>query len=166
MLDWERRQKAYYSPTPELLQDVRYPYLDRNLREFAFAIPVEQIVGVGKRRFLMKRALAGIVPDELLNRKQQPFTSSETRKNLPIVWPSLTDMRCSLVSSSLGAVDPDRFLEALQKAQRKEVIPIESLKRTLTLEFWLRHLSAQGVLKDQRSLKKQVYSSALGAKDS
>src|SRR5438270_3819130 len=40
-------------------QDARYPCLDRDLLEFIFAIPREEIVRMGQRRSLMKRALAG-----------------------------------------------------------------------------------------------------------
>ena len=46
-----------------------------------------------------------------------------------------------IVGSSVGIIDPDRFAEALQKAQRNEDVSIGSLKRTLTLESWLRHLT-------------------------
>src|SRR5438067_1333490 len=43
------------SPGPELLAAVRYPFTDRDFREFAYAIPRDQVVGVGKRRYLLKR---------------------------------------------------------------------------------------------------------------
>ena len=69
-LDAERRLQARVSLRPELLREVRYPYLDRNFLEFMCAIPREQVVGVGKRRFLMKRALVGIVPGDLLHRRR------------------------------------------------------------------------------------------------
>src|SRR5207253_8976270 len=44
-----------------------------DLLEFVYAIPREKIVRVGMRRALMRRALVGIVPDELLNRKRKFF---------------------------------------------------------------------------------------------
>ena len=62
-----------------------------------------------------------------------------------------------MVSSSIGIVDPDRFAEALQKARRNEDVPIGSLKRTLTLESWLRHLTLQGVLTNSMSTERQEY---------
>jgi asparagine synthase (glutamine-hydrolysing) len=165
VLDLERRQKACYHLTPELLQDVRYPYLDRDLREFASAIPPEQIVRVGKRRFLMRRALVGIVPDEILNRKQKPFAPPETKKEVSMVWPGLDEVGWRMVSSSLGIIDPDRFLEVLQKARRNEEVPIESLKRTLTLESWFRHLTIQGVLTNRTARKREDDFSSVEAKE-
>ena len=48
-----------FAPTYER----RYPFLDRDLLEFLFAIPREQLVRPHQRRSLMRRALAGIVPE-------------------------------------------------------------------------------------------------------
>ncbi|MBI2059067.1 MAG: hypothetical protein HYT87_04785 [Nitrospirae bacterium] len=49
--------------------EVRYPFLDRRLVEFAFAVPAEERVrdGIGKR--LMRDGLAGILPDFIASRK-------------------------------------------------------------------------------------------------
>src|SRR5579864_7866733 len=96
----------------------------------------------------MRRALVGIVPDKVLNRKQGSFAPPpETKEEVPIVWPDAGEVGRHILSSSLGIVDPDRFLEALEKARRNEEVPTDSLKRTLTLESWLRHLASQGVLR-------------------
>jgi len=146
LLNSERRLMAYSDLWSEMLREIRYPYLDRDLLEFAYAIPQEQIVGVGKRRFLMKRALVGIVPDELLKRKRRAVATQEPEKDTSTEWPCLADIGHHIVSSSLGIIDPNLLLEALQKARRKEEVPVDGLKRTLFLECWLRHLAIQGVL--------------------
>jgi len=128
-------------------REVRYPYLDRDLLEFVCAIPREQVVGVGKRRFLMKRALAGIVPDELLNRKQRmPVASSARATSIPEGWPNLERIGHHFISSELGIVDAHRLLHALENVSRIDQMQMDSLKRTLCLEFWLRHLTHEGVL--------------------
>jgi asparagine synthase (glutamine-hydrolysing) len=147
MLDCERRVMESFLLYPELLREARYPYHDRDFREFAYAIPCEQVVRVGQRRSLMRRALVGIVPDELLNRKQKSFFP-ETKKKNSREWPSLVDVRGHTVGTSIGIIDPDRFSEALQKAHRSEEVHLDELKRTLTLESWLRHLTSLGVLQN------------------
>ncbi len=53
--------------------EVRFPFLDRSLFEFLASIPREQIAQPGKRRVLQRRALRGIVPDEVLDRKTKWF---------------------------------------------------------------------------------------------
>ena len=153
VLNCERRLMAYVALTSELLHEARYPYHDRDLREFAYAIPREQLVRVGQRRSLMKRALIGIVPDELLNRKQKSFEQQERKKALSASWPSTDAIGQYLVSSSTGIIDPDRFLDVLQKARRLEEVPVRALKGTLTIESWLRHLTIQGILTNPATLK-------------
>ena len=44
------------------------PYYDRDLVQFLFAIPCEQVLRARQRRSLMRRALNGIVPDAVLTR--------------------------------------------------------------------------------------------------
>jgi len=145
-LDLNRRFLACCGLQSELLREIRYPYFDLDLLEFAYAIPREQLVGVGKRRFLMKRALAGIVPDEILNRKKKMSALQETPKDTSPKWPSVEEVDWQMVSSSAGIVDSGRFLEALQKARRNEDVPFDSLSCTLLFESWLRHLTTQKIL--------------------
>jgi len=123
-----------------------------------YAAPREQVVGVGKRRYLMKRALAGIVPDEVLNRKRKSFAPpqppSDQIKEPPRDWPTRAEIGPYLFSGTAGIVDPARLLEALDKAQRSGKVPAPELERTLTLEFWLRHLGAQGILSNSATPRK------------
>jgi asparagine synthase (glutamine-hydrolysing) len=150
----------------EMLCEVRFPYLDRDFMEFLYAVPRGQIVGVGKRRFLMKRALVGIVPDELINRRrkaqvQQESTQESLKESSP-AWLSLAELRQRTASSSMKFIDPDRFWEALQKAQHNQGIFIGCLMRTLRLEFWLGHLAIQGVLANPTSAKRERHTSLEG----
>jgi asparagine synthase (glutamine-hydrolysing) len=148
-LEANRRFVSRYVLHSELLRELRYPYYDRDFLEFMYAIPREQIVRVGQRRFLMKRALAGIVPDELLNRRRKTFVPHEQQKDSLREWPSLAQLGRNIVASSAGIIDPDRFTEALQKARCDAEVPIDGLTRTLTLESWLRHLTAKQVIRSK-----------------
>jgi len=154
-LDNLRRLLAYCGLQSEMLCERCFSYLDRDLLEFMYAIPREQIVRVGQRRSLMKRALVGIVPDEILNRRKKETVPQETPKSISVEWPNLAEIGQHMIGNSVGIIDPDRFLEALQRARRNEEVPSDSLKRTLTLESWLRHLTIQGVLTNSRSTKRQ-----------
>ncbi len=156
MLNVLRRLLARRIVHPELLREVRFPYLDRDFLEFLYAIPREQIVGVGKRRFLMKRALVGIVPDELLSRRRKADVRSKLQKD-SCKWAGSMELGPDNIGSSAGIVDPNQFLEALRKAQRNEDVP-DVLRRTLTLESWLRHLTIRGVLTNSVLRKKEEYS--------
>jgi asparagine synthetase B (glutamine-hydrolysing) len=161
-LELNRRFLAYCGLHSELLREVRYPYFDVDLLEFAYAIPWEQMVRVGQRRSLMKRALVGVVPDELLNRKQRAFIPQNGKKGITTEWPSALEIGQHLTSGSLGFIDPHRLLEALTKARRNEEVSIGSLMKTLTLESWLRHLTSRGVLNKFFDTKGQQHFSSLG----
>jgi asparagine synthase (glutamine-hydrolysing) len=151
-LDDERRLAASWDPTPNLVREKRYPFLDRDFLGFMYAIPREQIVREGRRRFLMKRALVGIVPDEVLHREQKAFVPSrsemEKERNRAVETLASVEVGQHLLCSGLQIVDADRFSEALQRVRRKEEASssLRMLKRTLWLEFWLRHLASHQVL--------------------
>jgi asparagine synthase (glutamine-hydrolysing) len=145
-LDVLRRQ-LLCEPTPcEPPYEKRYPYLDRGLAEFLFAIPREQLVRPGQRRSLMRRALVGIVPDELLNRKRKAYISRAPMAVIAGDWSRYAEMTQHLVSGSLEIIATKEFSQALQKARQGQELPIVTLIRTLGIESWLRKLNESKVL--------------------
>jgi len=119
--------------------------LDRDLLEFVYAIPQEQLVRLGRRRSLMRRALVDIVPEEILNRKKQKVDPQRLQKQA-ITGCSIRRGGCNLISSSLGIVDREHFLEALDDVQSNDEALVRSLMLTIKLEAWLHHLASYGVL--------------------
>jgi asparagine synthase (glutamine-hydrolysing) len=155
VLDCERRLTEQFALDPAWLREIRFPFLDRDLREFAYAIPWDQTIRVGQRRSLMRRALFGVVPNELLSRRHGVPLSlgEERRKELLTQWRRLFDTD-DLATRALGIIDLDRLSEVLQKVQRGQEVHTTLLKRTLTLESWLRRLLERGVLAKPISAKK------------
>ena len=74
-LDLLRRQIASLPSPSEPPYEKRYPYLDRDFLEFLYAVPREQLLRPGQRRSLMRRALVGVVPEEILNRKRKAYVT-------------------------------------------------------------------------------------------
>ena len=142
-----RRAVASRHLCPQMLREIRYPYLDRDLLEFAYAIPQEQLVGVGKRRFLMKRALAGIVPEPVLNRKRRAVDAQETVRPTLRRSTILGDARLPLLSGLLGIINSDMFLQELAETRIQNEIDFDDVNKTLLLELWLRHVASSGILK-------------------
>jgi asparagine synthase (glutamine-hydrolysing) len=145
-----RRQLARTALPFEPPYEKRYPYLDRDLLEFMFAIPREQLVRPTQRRSLMRRALVGIVPDEILNRKGKAFVARSPMVAISNDWTHLVEMTKNMLSSSLGFVDQESISEALQKVRRGEEVPMVKLRRTLFLEDWLKDLRALGIINLER----------------
>ena len=84
--------------------DQSYPYLDRKLLEFMYAIPREQSVRPTQRRSLLRRALAGIVPGEILNRNRKAFVARAPLVSISSDWTNLVEMTQHMISGSLGLV--------------------------------------------------------------
>src|SRR6266851_6672798 len=145
-LDALRRQLSRTALPFEPPFEKRYPFLDRGLLEFMFAIPREQLVRPTQRRSLMRRALVGIVPDEILNKKGKAFVARAPLVAIKNDWAHFVEISQNMLSDSLGIVDQERISEALQKARHGEEVPIVTLMRTIFVEEWLRDLRALGVV--------------------
>jgi asparagine synthase (glutamine-hydrolysing) len=145
-LDTLRRQLGCFVPSAEPVYETRLPYLDRDLLEFLFAIPRDQIVRPGQRRSLMRRALGGIVPAELLARKRKAYVVRGPMTAVSKEWPNLVELCQNMISGSLGIIEPERFLEALVKARQGHEVPLAPLLRSITIENWLKNLSRNGIL--------------------
>jgi asparagine synthase (glutamine-hydrolysing) len=151
-----RRQLACCVLPFEPRHEKRYPYLDRDFLEFIYAIPPEQLIRPGQRRSLMRRALVGIVPDELLNRKRKAFVARGPRVAISMHWTRLTEISRHMVTSSLGIVDSTAYCDALEQARNGQDVPIIPIMRTITLEMWLRNLVHWNLLRrGEGELKRQ-----------
>jgi asparagine synthase (glutamine-hydrolysing) len=158
-LDTLRRQLACVPPTAEPLYEKRYPFLDRDLLEFVYAIPREQLVRPGQRRALVRRALSGIVPDEVLNRKRKASVAHAPMEAISRGWPELLEMTQNMECSRLGIVDSSIFRKTLEKAREGREIALVWVLRTIYLESWLRKLSGSGLVA-KRPQNKETYSVA------
>ena len=136
-LDALRRQLTCSPPSSNPCCEKRYPYLDRGLLEFLYAIPREQLVRPGQRRSLMRRALAGIIPQELLNRKRKAFVVRSPMKAIASESAYLSEIGRHMLAGSMGIVDQNGFCRAIQLACQRKELPVVALIRTLAMEHWL-----------------------------
>jgi len=141
-----RRQLACHVDRPEPHYERRYPFLDRDVLEFLFSIPREQVVRPGQRRSLLLRSLAGIVPREVLDRKRKSFASRAPLAAIEQELPALLALSHGMRSATLGFVRAEAFREALIAAKQGQEVPIIPLLRTIALESWLRHAEQENYL--------------------
>src|SRR6266404_6307963 len=128
------------------LEEARYPYLDQNLIEFILSIPASQLLRPGERRSLMRRSLATFVPQEILSRRTKQFGARTPALALEANWEELRTVFDSPLSSHLGFINKPRFIEKLQAARNGTELHIGRMLRTVSLEFWLRHLNERCLL--------------------
>src|ERR1700733_1151264 len=150
LVNHERRVVAYEDLWSEPLREMRYPYLDRDLLEFACGIPREQMVGVGKRRFLMKRALVGVVPDEILDRKRRATALQQKEKDTLKEWASLAEIGYPIIGAALEIIDRNLFGKVLKARCTNEGFA-DDVKSSVFLECWLRYLANRGALSSTSS---------------
>jgi len=142
----------------------RYPYVDRDLLEFIYAIPREQLVRPGQRRSLMRRAMIGIVPDAVLNRRRKAFVVRAPLTAVLGEWFSLVELGRSTVSASCGIIDQRLLHESLKAARHGEGISIVALVRILGVELWLRILADQEISRSGTGMKTTRFYHAQTAK--
>jgi asparagine synthase (glutamine-hydrolysing) len=154
-LDGLRRQLAAGALPSRPTYEKRYPYLDRDLVEFLFAVPREQLLRPGRRRSLMRRALAGVVPEEVLNRKRKAFAARRAFVQVSDEFDALLETLDPMILASLGIVAPSAFRRELEKARvGLETLPI-ALLRTIGMEAWLQNLGAGGLLKSDEASRRE-----------
>jgi asparagine synthase (glutamine-hydrolysing) len=136
-----RRQIACVGFTPGLPIERRSPYLDRDLLEYLYAIPREQLVRPNQRRSLMRRALRGIVPSEVLNRRRKAFIARAPLISIRTELQQLLELTQDMKLSRAAIVDAELFRKSLVEAAEGGALPVVLARRTLLLEAWLSHLA-------------------------
>ena len=137
---------AKSTPPPVALEEARYPYLDQNLIEFILSIPASQLLRPGERRSLMRRSLAGIVPQEILSRKTKQLGARTPVIAIEKKLEQLLMVFDSPLSATLGYVSRSHFMEKLNAARNGKETNLVRLLRTIALEFWLRDLAARRLI--------------------
>jgi asparagine synthase (glutamine-hydrolysing) len=125
--------------------EARHPFLDRRLVEFLFSIPPGEIAGPGEDRRILRRAMAGRLPEEIRRRGDKTSFLPRVRQGLVGAKPriaTLFDDRAML--QSLGVVDSGSFRAALHQLDDAPASLLGAVYFTTTLENWLRHSRGAG----------------------
>jgi len=141
------RQMSIVAPTLGGCHEKRYPYLDQTLIEFIVSIPADQLLRPGQRRFLMRRALANLLPPELLSRTTKAMSTRAYMVIFDVQWPQLECLLRSPLSSHLGYISAHDFRDALAVAKNGNPPHLPRLLRGLSLELWLRDSVRRGVIR-------------------
>ena len=141
-------------PPALALEEARYPFLDRDLIEFILSIPAGQLLRPGERRSLMRRALVGLVPPEILSRRTKQFAARTPILALGKISDQLHQEFRSPISSQRGYINPQIFLAKLDEAKEGGKIHLTRMMRTISLELWLQVLAARNLLAEGPELQR------------
>ena len=144
-LDAVRRQLGCVA-SPAILCEMRYPFLDRDLLEFLYAVPLNQLVRPGQRRSLMRRALSGVVPEEVLNRRRKAFVvRAAIREIARESADSLSESHFAFLAQ-LEIVSYEALVKAVRAILGGDARCTVPVARTLLMEKWVRDLTGRSVL--------------------
>ena len=130
----------------QAIEEARYPFLDQTLIEFMLSIPADQLLRPGERRSLMRRSLAGIVPQEILSRRTKQVGAHTPTLILEKYWDELQSIYQKSLSSRLGYVHESQLLKTICDARVGNSVSLVRVHWTISLEYWLRDLAARGLL--------------------
>jgi asparagine synthase (glutamine-hydrolysing) len=129
-------------PSPLTRYEYRYPYLDRDLVDFLFRIPPEQLLRPGRRRSLMRRALKNIVPNEILERRRKSYILHGPLHALQGARDVIRALLAEPLIAEYGLIDPiklRRKAEVITSGTDTAHWPL--LAKAIQLELWMRSIT-------------------------
>jgi asparagine synthase (glutamine-hydrolysing) len=127
-----------------------FPFLDRDFLEFMFAIPREQVLRPGRYRSLMRRALAGIVPGEILNRTRKSFAVRGPALSIQALAPEIRKLFSEPFSARLGFVNREAYMKSVDALVAGKNSLSRPIQQTITLEMWLGSLAERRIVEGTR----------------
>ena len=101
----------------------RDPTMDKRVIEFCLSVPESQYVQEGRQRLLIRRSMAGILPDKVrLNETIQGRQSADWTQRLQSIWPEL-----AAEIGNIGAMEAERKYLDIARIQ-KELAKFSTLK--------------------------------------
>jgi asparagine synthase (glutamine-hydrolysing) len=106
--------------------ETRFPFLDYRVVEFAAKLPVALKMKVLNEKYLLKRAMSGVVPHSIINRPKQPYRAPEGKSfvgaaTLPYVDELLSPARIR----DAGLFDADAVGLLVDKFRRNRVVGVK-----------------------------------------
>jgi asparagine synthase (glutamine-hydrolysing) len=151
-LDGLRRQIASAELAPCPGYEKRYPFLDRDLLQFLFAVPRDQLVRPHYRRSLLRRALREIVPGIVLDRARKAYVAAGLLKAIGSDWERVVPLTQGMLLESHGVVDSAVLRAHLENARRGAEAPLLPLLRVLRIEWWLRDPGLLGLIAERHGV--------------
>ena len=138
-LTWWQILETLPHLSPQILfrPEYRYPMLDKDLVEYLFSIPPEQLVRPGRRRLMMRRALRGIVPAEILERRRKAFQLRAPMNAIRAAQPKLERLISSSRTAEMGFIDVTSLRCALKATAAGNAEWYQAVLRAIAYELWL-----------------------------
>jgi asparagine synthase (glutamine-hydrolysing) len=138
LANWHDRNAASFGI------EVRHPFLDRRLFEFVLAIPAEQLFRLGSTKNLLRRAMAGFLPESVRNRQGKTrFTSFLNSVLRERAKDEILGLLKNPYAARMGFLNGDQLrLAYIDFNNQRTHVSRRALWYAITFEVWLRRCEA------------------------
>jgi asparagine synthase (glutamine-hydrolysing) len=134
--------------------EVRVPYCDHRLVDYVFNIPWEIKMAGNREKGVLRQALEGVLPQDVLYRKKSPYPKTHNPNYLSAVRTRLLDRLDDPTSPLLPLINVDRVREIAATTDASSHLPWfgqlmsgpQLFAYLLQMDFWLRHYKVNIVL--------------------
>jgi len=117
--------------------DVRFPFLDKSLVEFALSLPMQLLMQPNRPKWVLREALSEVLPESIRNRTGKGTIGARVRWSLQRERATVDYLTRNMILSELGCIDEKRLRRTIRNVQRGRRAPLLWL-HALALEMWLR----------------------------
>jgi asparagine synthase (glutamine-hydrolysing) len=118
--------------------EVRAPFLDRDVAEFACRLPVSMKLRGTTRKYLLKKAAAGILPKEILTRQKRGFLIPAAQWLRESLRPQLEELTGETWIANQGLFNPKALRTMREEHQSGRRDHRKALWTMLVLQLWLK----------------------------
>jgi asparagine synthase (glutamine-hydrolysing) len=119
--------------------EARAPFLDRDFAEFASRLPANMKLRGLTRKYLLKKALADVLPQEILTRNKRGFLIPVARWLRDKLKPLVEDLLGEAHLRRQGLFDPKVVRGLINEHDSGRVDRRKELWTLLVLQLWLKH---------------------------
>jgi asparagine synthase (glutamine-hydrolysing) len=123
--------------------ELRHPFLHRPLVEFALRLPPDLCARPYARKWLLRQAMRGIVPEVVRTRVGKGRQAELYAWSLATQGPLLAPLLRNPILADLGVVDAAQLAAAFNSAPSRHSIRYGAVQSTLIVEAWLQMRSGR-----------------------
>ncbi|MDF2882727.1 MAG: asnB [Clostridiaceae bacterium] len=131
--------------------EVRVPFADYRLVEYAFNIPSNIKFCDNKEKGILRRALKGILPDEIVERKKSPYPKTHNPNYTLLVQEEMNNILNDKKSPILPLIDFNQVLRLVQTGGKSYTKPWfgqlmtgpQLLAYLIQINYWLKEYNVQ-----------------------
>ncbi|MBU1040517.1 MAG: asparagine synthase (glutamine-hydrolyzing) [Proteobacteria bacterium] len=118
--------------------EVRAPLLDRDVAEFVWRLPLDMKLRGMTGKYLLRKAAAGLVPDEVLRRPKRGFLIPVAEWLRNVLRPLMEDLLSEAALRRQGIFEPKAVARLMDEHLRGQADHRRPLWTLLVLQLWLR----------------------------